>query len=178
MTTLNSDELIGKLTPEGNDALEQCPFCRRLNSPGACDVCEHFFGSYWDGEIIGSEAFEEFDAEWSELSSLVEELEDSLGKTWKQLLRLAKLGMDASKLKNVEPGQSLASSALIELVDFASGPQIVTTGMLSGEGNSFYIMDPSVISTVISDVGRIRGKLAGLRSGSVGELTHGEESSP
>ena len=164
------DDLSGKLTPEGNNAVESCPFCCRLNSPGACDACEHFFGSYWDGEIIYSETFEEFATEWSELGTLVLELEESLGKSWKQLLRLAKLGRDASMLAQLEPNDVSATSALMEIVAFTSGPKIETDGMLSGEGHSVYVKDPATIPKVISAVGSIRVKLEGMRpdDGAVG----------
>ena len=164
MSANDHDDLSGKLTMEGNDEVEQCPFCRRLNSPGACGTCEHFFGSCWDGEIIGSDTFEGFATEWSELGALAWEL-GVLGKSWKQLLRLAKLGKDASMLAQLDPNDVSATSALMGIIDFTSGLKIVTDGMLSGEGHSVYIKDAAAISKVISTVGRIRGKLEGLRLG-------------
>jgi hypothetical protein len=95
-------DLSEQLTTEGNVAVERCPFCGRLNNPGACDTCEHYFGSYWDGEIIWSEIFGQFEREWSRLGFVAEELETSLGKSWKQLLRLAKLDKDEAILAQFE----------------------------------------------------------------------------
>jgi hypothetical protein len=180
MTKLNSDELSGKMTPEGNDAVEQCPFCCRLNNPGACDACVHFFGLLWDGEIIGSKNFHEFETVWSELSGLAWELEESLGKSWTQLLRLSKPGKDASMLAKLEPNDVSATIALMEIVDFTSGPKIVTDGMLSGEGHSLYIEDVAAISKVIAAVGRIHGMLNGLRphEGGVSDRTFTADSAP
>ena len=153
------------LTPEGNEADEPCPICQRLNSPGACDTCAHFFGSYWDGEIISSDEFEEFSQEWSDLGELVEELTQTLDKSWEELLKLTKTGISKSKLKALDPSDCSASSALMKLVDFDSGPVIVTDGMLSGEGSSLYLKNADVIQQTISEIRTIRQNLEAFRSG-------------
>ena len=151
------------LTPDGNEAVERCPICKRLNSPGACDTCVHFFGSCWDGDIIWSDQFEEFSTEWTELGELVEELAQSLGKSWMEILRLVRTGKGTSKLRALDPSDISAYRALMELVDFDPGPQIVTDGMLSGEGNSLYLKNANVIEETISAIRLIRKKVEALR---------------
>jgi hypothetical protein len=152
------------LTPDGNEAVERCPICKRLNSPGACDTCVHFFGSCWDGDIIWSDQFEEFSTEWTELGELVEELAQSLGKSWKKLIQLTNTRISTSKLKALDPSDCSASSALVELVDFDSGPRIVTDGMLSGEGKSLYLKNVDVIPQTISEIRSIRQNFEAFRS--------------
>jgi hypothetical protein len=114
------------------------------------------------------------------LSGLAWELEESLGKSWTQLLRLSKPGKDASMLAKLEPNDVSATIALMEIVDFTSGPKIVTDGMLSGEGHSLYIEDVAAISKVIAAVGRIHGMLNGLRphEGGVSDRTFTADSAP
>lgn len=152
------------LTPDGNEAVERCPICKRLNSPGACDTCAHFFGSYWDGEIIWSNQFEEFSHEWEALGALVEEVTQSLGKSWTELVKLTKTGISTAKLNALDPSDCSASSALMELVDFDSGPVIVTDGMLSGEGKSLYLKNVDVIPQTISEIRSIRQNFEAFRS--------------
>ena len=151
------------LTPDGNEAVERCPICKRLNSPGACDTCDHFFGSYWDGEIIWSNQFEEFSHEWEALGALVEEVTQSLGKSWTEFVKLTKTGISKAKLNALDPSDCSASSALMELVDFDSGPVIVTDGMLSGEGSSLYLKNANVIEETIAAIRLIRKKVEALR---------------
>jgi hypothetical protein len=151
------------LTPDGNEAVERCPICKRFNSPGACDTCVHFFGSCCDGDIIWSDQFEEFSAEWTELGELVDKLAQSLGKNWKEILRLVITGKGTSKLRALDPSEISASSALMALVDFDTGPQIATDGMLSGEGRSLYLKNANVIEDTISSIRLIRKKVEALR---------------
>jgi hypothetical protein len=160
MNDADSDLSSPLLTPDGNEAVERCPICKRLNSPGACDTCAHFFGSYWDGEIIWSNQFEEFSTEWTALRELVEELTRSLGKSWTELVKLTKTGISTPKLNALDPSDCSASSALMELVDFDSGPVIVTDGMLSGEGKSLYLKNANVIEETISAIRLIRQSLS------------------
>ena len=152
------------LTPDGNEAVERCPICKRLNSPGACDTCDHFFGSYWDGEIIWSNQFEEFSHEWEALGALVEEVTQSLGKSWTEFVKLTKTGISTPKLNGLDPSDLSASSALIELVVFDSGPRIVTDGMLSGEGKSLYLKNADIIPQTISEMRSIRRNFEVFRS--------------
>jgi hypothetical protein len=163
MNDENSNPPNDWLAPEEAGAVERCPICERLNSPGACDTCDHFFGSYWDGEIIWSKAFDEFSIGWANLSELVHDLEESLGKSWGELLELAKAGQSASKLLAVDPSNFNASRALMKLVDFGCGPTIVTDGMVSGQGHSLYIQDSTAVPQTIEAIRVIRKNLEGLR---------------
>jgi hypothetical protein len=156
MNDSDSELSSPQLTPDGNEAVERCPICNRLNSPGACDTCVHFFGSFWDGEIIWSNQFEEFSTEWTALGELVEELTQSPGKSWTELVKLTKTGISTPKLNALDPSDCSASNALMELVDFDSGPVIVTDGMLSGEGKSLYLKNANVIEETISAIRLIR----------------------
>lgn len=153
------------LTPDGNQADEQCPICKRFNSPGACDTCSHFFGSYWDGDIIWSHPFEEFSDEWTALGELADELTESLGKSWKELVQLTKTGISTPNLAALDPSDLSSSSALMELVVFDFGPRIVTDGMLSGEGRSLYLKNADVIPQTISAIRSIRQDLEDFLSG-------------
>jgi hypothetical protein len=161
----DSDLAGSPLTPEGNKADEQCPICKRFNSPGACDTCAHFFGAYWDGDIIWSDQFEEFSDEWIALVEMVDELTPSLSKSWKELLQLTKAGISTLKLEALDPSDLSAARALMELVAFDSGPRIVTDGMLSGEGRSLYLKNATVIPQTISEIRSIRQSIEALRSG-------------
>lgn len=152
-----------EMTPHGNEAVERCPICKRLNNPGACDTCVHFFGSCWDGDIIWSNQFEEFSTEWTELGELVEELTQSLGKSWEKLLQLTKSGISTPKIKALDPSDCSASTALMDLVVFDFGPRIVTDGMLSGEGKSLYLKNANLIEETISAIRLIRKKVEALR---------------
>jgi hypothetical protein len=49
------------------------------------------------------------------------------------------------------------------MVDFDPGPQIVTDGMLSGEGNSLYLKNANVIEETIAAIRLIRKKVEALR---------------
>ena len=164
MNDSDSDLSGPPLTPDGNQADEQCPICRRFNSPGACDTCGHFFGSYCDGDIIWSDQFEEFSDEWTALGELVDELTQSLGKSWTELVKLTKTGISTPKLNALDPSDLSASSALIELVVFDSGPRIVTDGMLSGEGKSLYLKNADIIPQTISEMRSIRRNFEVFRS--------------
>lgn len=165
MIDSDSDFSDRPLTPEGNQADEQCPICQRFNCPGAGDNCGHFFGSYWDGDIIWSHPFEEFSDEWTALGELVDELTQSLGKSWKELVQLTKAGVGTPNLAALDPSDLSASSALMELVVFDSGPRIVTDGMLSGEGKSLYLKNADVIPQTISTIRSIRQNFEAFRSG-------------
>lgn len=165
MIDSDSDLSGPPLTPEGNQADEQCPMCMRFNSPGACDTCAHFFGAYWDGDIIWSDQFEEFSDEWIALGEMVDELTPSLSKSWKELLQLTKAGISTLKLEALDPSDLSAARALMELVAFDSGPRIVTDGMLSGEGRSLYLKNADVIPQTISEIRSIRQSIEALRSG-------------
>jgi hypothetical protein len=153
------------LTPDGNQADEQCPICQRFNSPGACDTCSHYFGSYWDGDIIWSDSFEEFSDEWTALGELAAELTESLDKSWKEIVQLTQTGINTPNLAALDPSDLSAPSALMELVVFDSGPRIVTEGMLSGEGKSLYLKVAHVIPQTISAIQSIRQDLEEWRSG-------------
>jgi hypothetical protein len=160
MNDADSDPLGPPLTPDGNQADEQCPICQRFNSPGSCDTCAHFFGSYWDGDIIWSDQFEEFSDEWTALGELADELTESLDKSWKEIVQLTQTGINTPNLAALDPSDLSASSALMELVDFDSGPVIVTDGKLSGEGKSLYLKNANVIERTISAIRLIRQSLS------------------
>ena len=53
----------------------------------------------------------------------------------------------------------------MKLVDFDSGPTIVTDGMLSGEGSSLYVKNADVIQQTISEIRTLRQNLEAFRSG-------------
>ena len=147
------ENLAGLLTPEGNQAVERCPICGRLNSPGACDRCQHFFGSDWDGDIIWSDQFDKFEDAWGGLQELMSDLAES---TRKPLNKLGKTGLEkASKIASkkgikceflkLDPVEESAASALRELVEFSKGRTIVTDGMASGSGYSLYLEEPAIV---------------------------------
>ena len=157
-----SDFSGSQLTPSGEEAVEQCPICGRRNNPGACDACVHFFGSYWDGEIIWSDQFNDFSEVWGELGRVTEELYRSIEKGWKDLLQLVGTANCESKFGTLDPSDFSASKALMELVEFESGPEIVTEGMLSGEGHSLYLKSDSVISETLAEIRLILENLESL----------------
>jgi hypothetical protein len=88
----------------------------------------------------------------------------SLGKSWTEFVKLTKTGISTAKLNALDPSDCSASSALMELVDFDSGPVIVTDGMLSGEGSSLYLKNANVIEETISAIRSIRKKVEALGS--------------
>jgi hypothetical protein len=151
-----------QLTPNGEKAVEQCPICGRLNNPGACDACVHFFGSYWDGEIIWSDQFNDFSEVWRALGTVTEQLALSIEKGWEELLQHVGTADAESKFERLDPADFSASKALMELVEFESGSRKVTDGMLSGEGHSLYLKSETVISQALSEIRLILEKLESL----------------
>lgn len=150
------------MTDAGNEATDRCRVCRRLNNPGAADHCSHFLGLMWDGEIIWSRDFEDFEAIWYEVSSLPEEFEAEAGAVWSMAHRIAdEHGLDHRLVRLADADQWTPSLAVAELVEFKSGATYTTDGMLSGSGFPLYHEDPLIIR-VWAD--RYRELLSLLRS--------------
>jgi len=159
---MTTDKNSEKLTPEGNIATERCPICDRLNSPGACDHCRHFFGSYWDGDVINSAGFEAFDTVWSELTSIFCDLQ---AEDWDfEDVR----GLGRIEVLSLAWEEASSSSALVELIAFDEGPRIVTDGMLSGEGCSLYLDDFSEVVSLLEEIRNITQRLRETVAGKEG----------
>ena len=148
----DNNEPVVLLTPEGNEAQERCPTCERPNSPGACDHCEHFFGSYWDGEILWSERFEAFDSIWSELIDVIHEIDETSPAFREQIEKMPAMHADISSVLELAVKEVSSSGALTEMVAFDHGPTIETDGMLSGSGYSLYLEVPELIDDAIEKV--------------------------
>ena len=147
-----NEDFDGLLTPEGNNATERCPICGRLNSPGAVDHCVHYFGSYWDGEIIWSEKFEAFDDAWDTLCEVIYALEESTPGTRKEIRKITKASPQYDKIIKCALDEESSSSALINLVSFDKGRTIETDGMLSGSGYSMYLKESSCLQSAIAEI--------------------------
>jgi hypothetical protein len=147
------------LTPEGNEADERCPICERPNAPGACDSCEHFFGCCWDGEIIWSSEFDDFEMIWSDLLSKIEEIGSDSPHKLRNARRRFK-GTDAfSAAFQLAHEEASASEALMKLVDFQHGRTIETDGMLSGSGFSIYLADLAPFQELMETVVALENSL-------------------
>ena len=150
--TNDNNEPAVLLTPEGNEAQERCPICERPKSPGACDHCEHFFGSYWDGEIIWSERFEAFDSIWSKLIDVIHEIDETAPAFREQIEKMPAMPANISSVLELAVKEVSSSGALTEIVAFDYGPTIETDGMLSGSGYSLYLEVPELIDDAIEKV--------------------------
>jgi hypothetical protein len=164
---MSAEDIRGLKTPNGEEAVERCPVCGRLNSPGACDTCEHFYGSAWDGDLIWNDFFEtEMGKPWDALVEFIRELSEAKDKGGieKAKLLAKKLSIPAKwlKLARREVG---AFSAMKELVKFQVGLRVVTDGMLSGEGYSLYLEDPGVVENLGKNFARLVNKLKPRRRG-------------
>ena len=152
MPNNENESLAGLLTPQGNEAVERCPLCARLNSPGAVDHCKHYFGSYWDGEIIWSDRFGAFEEAWDGLMGLIEELGMLRDEPLEACKRRAEEHGLPSKFLRIVPEEPSASSALVELIEFTGGPEQVSDGMAGGAGHSLYIEDHSPVTELLHHI--------------------------
>lgn len=153
-------------TPNGEEATEQCPVCGRWNSPGAMDSCEHFFASFWDGEIIGNWEFQDFDEAWSALVSEVWDLrhEDEDAAE----VRLRKLAEDHPGPKDwikETDEETCAAEILSKQFAFQRGPAVTTDGMLSGAGHSLYHENPDEIAEFMERTARFAKEVTKTLSG-------------
>lgn len=137
---------------------ERCPICDRLNCPGANDHCEHYFGNYWDGQVMWSGEFERFATSWGELQGLVDE--DIGGDGLQHCRRLAVTHGVGARWFSHEIWDNNASAALVALLDFEPGPYCRTGGMAGGSGYSLYLskMDgfEALVAQIDAFVARVR----------------------
>lgn len=164
---MSTEDISGLKTPNGEEAVERCPICERLNSPGACDTCEHFYGSAWDGDLIWNDFFEtDIGEPWDALVEIIGELYEAKDKAGIEKAKLIakKLSIPAKWLK-LTRGEVGAFGAIEELVKFQVGPRVVTDGMLSGEGYSLYLEDPGVVESLGKNFTRLVSKLKPRRRG-------------
>ena len=155
MTQPEEDELHPDDEERGdNEELEggeeHCPICDRLNNPGAADACEHYFGTIWDGGIMWSDKFDTFDTAWSKLRSLIDE---EVGAAHENPLRFCRsvarrdhLSADFLEQELLDSG---ASAALVQIVDFRTGPHVETGGMVGGSGHSLYLESTKPVSELV-----------------------------
>jgi len=151
------------------DGWEYCPICDRLNSPGAVDYCNHYLGSLWEGEIIWSTDFEEFDTVYHACSEIIQTMEEMKGEVnWLDILArdVTHLGIPEDYIMVTDIYSYTASRALLELVSFTYGPEIVTDGMLGGVSYSLYHEN----SSAIRDVTAIYQKLLNYLSRTASQL--------
>jgi hypothetical protein len=146
----DNDESQELKTPNGEEATETCPICDRPNNPGACDHCGHFWGACWDGDIIDSDGFDQFEKIWDQIVCSVSESDFILNNEELFLEKIAKLHPKYETIvKRALEGES-ATSMLLELVNFSQGPDIETDGMLSGSGYSLYLDERSSFEDALS----------------------------
>lgn len=123
---------------ELEEGFEYCPLCNRLNQPGAMDHCDHYVGSYWDGEIIWSNHYDQYATEWGVLSSLIEDIQArDEGVEFEQLL-LNFSDTTKEMIRLADSQWSSSAGAISELENFSEGPFVETSGMCSGSGWSLY----------------------------------------
>jgi len=131
------------LTPDGNEGTDECPICGRINAPGECDSCEHHFGSLWDGEIINSDLFDEFEKLWDKLTEIAQNLGLESSVKIKRLRKHLQLSKSCvSLLESAAEGES-TTAVLLAKLDFEEGDRVCTGSMLSGEGVELYLDDKS-----------------------------------
>jgi len=133
------------------DGWEHCPICDRLNSPGAVDYCNHYLGSFWEGEIIWSDHFEAFRAVYGACREIIEIMEDMQSEVnWLDVLArdVAYLGIPKDYIMVIDVYSYTDSQALLELISFTLGPEIETDGMLGGVGYSLYHENSNAIRDV------------------------------
>ena len=130
-------EMVGRDDEELERGYEQCPICSRVNCPGAMDHCGHYFGNYWDGQIIWSDRFNQFESRWSDLQTLVDDEAD--GDELERCRKLARRRGVGRQWFSPEVWEAGTSFALMALLDFEQGPLVVTGGMLGGAGSNLYL---------------------------------------
>lgn len=142
---------------EEEEGTEICPVCDRRNRPGEEDHCSHFFGLYWESEIIWSNRFNEFRVAWNSFVDVYSQLADlklDPDSTCKDVAARRKLNGDFLDFdpRELNPQDTSASDALLLLVEFWCGESITTTGMLSGSGSTLYLEDPSSVADLSSHI--------------------------
>jgi hypothetical protein len=135
---------------ELEEGYEHCPVCNRVNCPGAMDHCEHYVGSYWDGQVIWSDRFQAFEQAWGELQDLVDDElgEDGLDRC-RALAAKRRVGEEWFSDGVWHVG---ASGALMQLMDFEEGPYVETEGMLSGSGYSLYLPIKDALEELVKSI--------------------------
>ena len=135
------------------EGFEHCPICRRLNCPGAEDHCEHFFGAYWDGEIIWSNGLPAFEHAWDQLGTLIhEELDAEKGDPLEMCRRLAEARGLALDFLAEAPWDQTTSAALTSLLPFEQGDAHETAGMMGGSGYSLYLEYASTYDDLVARI--------------------------
>jgi hypothetical protein len=146
MTTSDDD------VADSDDSIERCPICDRANDPGADDACAHFFGRYWDGDVIWSEGFDAFADAWRTLVDAVADV----GATHDDPLPVCRERARSAGLREALLRQDLldasAANVLVELVDFLSGKEVATDGMLGGSGYSLYLAANEPVTALVQQI--------------------------
>ncbi|NCC05187.1 MAG: hypothetical protein EOM37_14400 [Proteobacteria bacterium] len=135
------------MVDEGDEDHERCPFCNRINNPGAMDACHHFQAMLWEGEIIWSDDYEAFETAFNGFGELQERFLEEFNEDIRPILKT--IAKEAGVPNNfvVVGGYDAYSAvdALQELADFVVGKSVETDGMLSGNGCTLYHENPKVI---------------------------------
>lgn len=143
-----------------DDDVERCPICDRANDPGADDACAHFFGRYWDGDVIWSEGFEAFADAWSELASAIADVGATHDDPLPVCCGRARAAGVADDLLRQDLLDASAANALVELVDFQAGESVATDGMLGGSGHSLYLTSREPVTALVE---QLRALVAAIR---------------
>ncbi len=150
--TAEQDETDGD-DDDLEEGFERCPICRRLNCPGAGDHCDHFFGAYWDGEIIWSDRLPAFEQAWNQLGALIHEeldAEEEVPLEWCR--RLAEARGLALDFLAAAPWDQTTAAALTNLLPFDQGDYHETGGMLSGSGYNLYLERTSAYDDLVARI--------------------------
>ena len=159
----------GFQTPNGNEADEYCPVCRRLNAPGADDTCIHYLGCNSGGEAIWtSSSYNLYLEAWESLSNLVTQILESNPEILDNYPLPSYMGEIDGDINLFNPEYCSSKDAAFELIDIKDGPFFVTYGMPSDSGKSMYIRDVDDVHKLISNMKKLEIELySEISSGNV-----------
>ena len=137
---------------------ELCPVCDFKGNPGECNVCEHFIGDLWDFDVRLQKNSELLESKMSELQEQVEslcEIDDFDDWVEKQ----------TEKAKKIIESAALGERFKIEEDDrILFGEEIVTDGMLGGEGYNLYCENPQIVEIISNEISEIIDKVKGFKT--------------
>lgn len=134
------------------DGYERCPLCNVVGCPGADDVCGHWRGHVWEGDLIWQRGGGDFEEAWRDAEAAAEDLSPE----------------ELARLRVAAPADTRAALAAVLSSDkfwWAQEGWFVhrrTGGMLSGSGYSIYHADPGLLDRAIESLAKVRALIVAI----------------
>jgi hypothetical protein len=144
-----------------DEGTEPCPVCETPNNPRACETCQHYFGTYSDGEVICSDRFDSFSDAWSRLSAVCADFHETYSRRPPRPIQ-TKYRTALKAVAGLDPEDESASRALLGLLGLQYGPTVETDGMLSSSGHSLYLANATDLDPLIARLETVRLEISTL----------------